>query len=58
MGFAKIFKVTNTSLEVKSSKQLKQKLLFTSNSGDFYWHLTFPNDVSHGVASDQSFYPT
>lgn len=36
MGFVKIFKVINISLEVKFFKQLKQKLLFISNSGDFY----------------------
>ena len=36
IGFVKIFKVTNTSIKIKSFKQLEQKLLLISNIGDFY----------------------
>lgn len=37
IGFAKIFKVANTTLKVKSFKQLEQRLLLLiSNIGDFY----------------------
>lgn len=34
-GFANIFKGTNTTLKVKSFKQLEEKLLLISNTGDF-----------------------